>query len=162
MQYRKIVAICSEIHTKHINTLCGQNAELLNVKLVVRIVTTELKGANVAVMCVVCSWWESGMPWRLWSTTLLSSPTQSALSWTCAHYCSSLARTTWRFVCSGTKIEKCGSTDFLSRNQKLLASGIPRDIRTVRIFRYNNMGHLSFSGRWNIRNGRYSESLLHR
>jgi hypothetical protein len=26
------MAVCSEIHTKHINTLCGQNVELLNVK----------------------------------------------------------------------------------------------------------------------------------
>jgi len=26
------MAICSEIDTKHINTLCGQNVELLNVK----------------------------------------------------------------------------------------------------------------------------------
>jgi len=26
------MAVCSEIHTKHINTLCGQNGELLNVK----------------------------------------------------------------------------------------------------------------------------------
>jgi hypothetical protein len=32
MLYREIIAICSEIHTKHINTLCGQNVELLNVK----------------------------------------------------------------------------------------------------------------------------------
>jgi len=40
MLYREIIVVCSEIHTKHINTLCGQNAELLNVKLVVRIVTT--------------------------------------------------------------------------------------------------------------------------
>ena len=31
MLYREIVAVCSEIHTKHINTLCGQNVELLNV-----------------------------------------------------------------------------------------------------------------------------------
>jgi len=38
--YREIIAVCSEIHTKHINTLCGQNVELLNVKLVVHIVTT--------------------------------------------------------------------------------------------------------------------------
>jgi hypothetical protein len=29
--YREIVVICSEIHTKHINILCGQNVELLNV-----------------------------------------------------------------------------------------------------------------------------------
>ena len=42
MLYREIIAVCSEIHTKHINTLCGQNLELLNVILVVHIVTTGL------------------------------------------------------------------------------------------------------------------------
>ena len=40
MLYREIIAVCSHIHTKHINTLCGQNVELLNVKLPVHIVTT--------------------------------------------------------------------------------------------------------------------------
>jgi hypothetical protein len=35
MLYRDIIAVCSQIHTKHINTLCGQNVELLNVKLTV-------------------------------------------------------------------------------------------------------------------------------
>jgi hypothetical protein len=35
MLYREIIAVCSEIHTKHINTLCGQNVELLSVKLAV-------------------------------------------------------------------------------------------------------------------------------
>ena len=34
---REIIAVCSEIHTKHINTLCGQNIELLNVKAVYKI-----------------------------------------------------------------------------------------------------------------------------
>jgi hypothetical protein len=29
MLYREIIAVCSQIHT---NTLCGQKAELLNVK----------------------------------------------------------------------------------------------------------------------------------
>jgi hypothetical protein len=42
MLYREIIAVCSEIHTEHINTLCGQNEELLCVKLVVHIVTTGL------------------------------------------------------------------------------------------------------------------------
>jgi hypothetical protein len=42
MLYREIIAICSEIHTEHINTLYGQNVELLNVKLAVHIVTTGL------------------------------------------------------------------------------------------------------------------------
>jgi hypothetical protein len=33
--YREIIAVCSQIHIKHINTLCGRNVELLNVKLAV-------------------------------------------------------------------------------------------------------------------------------
>jgi hypothetical protein len=33
MPYREIIAVCSEIHTKHINTLCGQNVGFLNVKV---------------------------------------------------------------------------------------------------------------------------------
>ena len=28
MLYRERIAVCSEIHTKHKNTLCGQNVEL--------------------------------------------------------------------------------------------------------------------------------------
>jgi len=43
MRDREIITVCSEIHTKHINTLCGQNVELLNVKLAVHIATTELQ-----------------------------------------------------------------------------------------------------------------------
>jgi len=42
MLYKEIIAFFSEIHTKHINTLCGQNVELLNVKMMVHIVTTGL------------------------------------------------------------------------------------------------------------------------
>ena len=42
MLYREIIAVCSQMHTKHINTLCGQNAELPNVTLTVYIVTTRL------------------------------------------------------------------------------------------------------------------------
>ena len=43
----EIMAVCSEIHTKHINTLCGQNVELLNVKLAVHIMTTGLQRSTV-------------------------------------------------------------------------------------------------------------------
>jgi len=32
MLYREIIAVCSQIHTKPINTLCGQNVEFVNVK----------------------------------------------------------------------------------------------------------------------------------
>jgi len=42
MLYREIIAVCSEMHIKHTNALCGQNVELLNVKLAVHIVTSGL------------------------------------------------------------------------------------------------------------------------
>ena len=32
MLYSEIIDVCSEIHTKHLNTVCGQNMELLNVE----------------------------------------------------------------------------------------------------------------------------------
>ena len=31
MLYKEIIDVCSQIHTKYINTLCEQNVELLNV-----------------------------------------------------------------------------------------------------------------------------------
>ena len=46
MLYREIIAVCSQIHTKHINTLCGQNVDLLNVKLAVYKATTWLQTVN--------------------------------------------------------------------------------------------------------------------
>jgi len=48
MLYKEIIAVCSEIHTKHINTLCGQNVDSLNVKLVVHIVTSRFEGGKHA------------------------------------------------------------------------------------------------------------------
>jgi len=35
MLYREIIAVFSQTHTKHKNTQCGQNVELLNIKLAV-------------------------------------------------------------------------------------------------------------------------------
>jgi hypothetical protein len=32
MPCREIIAVCSQIHTKHINALCGQNVEFVRVK----------------------------------------------------------------------------------------------------------------------------------
>jgi hypothetical protein len=48
MLYSENIAVCSEIHTKHINTLCGQNVKLLEVKLAVHIVTTGLRRVKSA------------------------------------------------------------------------------------------------------------------
>jgi len=42
MLYREVIAVCSQIHTEHTNTPCGQKTECVNVKLVVHIVTTGL------------------------------------------------------------------------------------------------------------------------
>ena len=32
MMYRETIAVCSQIHIQHINTLCGQNVEFLSLK----------------------------------------------------------------------------------------------------------------------------------
>ena len=41
MLYREIIAVCSQIHTKDINTLCGQKVEFLHIKnLVLHKLTT--------------------------------------------------------------------------------------------------------------------------
>ena len=42
MLYRETNAVCSQIHTEHINTLCGQDVELLKLNLAVHIVSTGL------------------------------------------------------------------------------------------------------------------------
>jgi len=47
MLYREMIAVCSEIYTKHINTVCGQNVEFVNVKVVVYIVTTGLQNVKL-------------------------------------------------------------------------------------------------------------------
>ena len=36
MLYREIIAVCSQIHTKHTNTVCWQNVELLDIKQALR------------------------------------------------------------------------------------------------------------------------------
>jgi hypothetical protein len=44
MLYMEVIAICSEIHTKYINAVFGQNVWLLNVKLVLHKYHWVLKG----------------------------------------------------------------------------------------------------------------------
>jgi hypothetical protein len=57
MLYREIFAVCSQIHTKHINTLRGQNVELLNIKTVVtyrkqQVLNSELRQYDLSVQHV--------------------------------------------------------------------------------------------------------------
>jgi hypothetical protein len=42
MLFKEIIAVYSENHTKHTNTLCGKIVRFFNVKQVVNIVTTEI------------------------------------------------------------------------------------------------------------------------
>ena len=42
MLYRNIISLCSQIYTNHINSLNGQNVEMLNYNLMVHIVSTGL------------------------------------------------------------------------------------------------------------------------
>ena len=46
MVYREVMAVCSQIHIKHVITLCEQNAELLNFKRTVHIVITGLQSVK--------------------------------------------------------------------------------------------------------------------
>jgi hypothetical protein len=46
MLYSEIIAVCSEIHTKHINTLCGQNVEFVYVK----------PGGTYSNHCAIYTW----------------------------------------------------------------------------------------------------------
>jgi hypothetical protein len=52
MLYSEIIAVCSEIHTKPINTLCGQNVEFVKVKLTVHIVTTGIAFIITVLICI--------------------------------------------------------------------------------------------------------------
>jgi hypothetical protein len=47
MLYREIIGVCSQIHTKHINTLCGRNVEILDA-------FAKLRKATVIFVMSVC------------------------------------------------------------------------------------------------------------
>jgi len=40
MLYSEIIAVCSQIYKNHVNTLCGQNEELMNDRIVIQKMTT--------------------------------------------------------------------------------------------------------------------------
>jgi hypothetical protein len=47
MLYSEIIADCSDIRIKHINTLCGQNVEFSMSNLEVHIVTSSVKSVSI-------------------------------------------------------------------------------------------------------------------
>jgi len=54
MLYREIIAVSSEIHTKHKNTLCEEKVEFLNGKQAVHIVTTGLQRVKSVIKTYLC------------------------------------------------------------------------------------------------------------
>jgi len=54
MLCREIIAVCSEIHTKHVDTLCGQNVELLNIKLLVTELYIEIQSYRAVNSVRLC------------------------------------------------------------------------------------------------------------
>jgi hypothetical protein len=84
MLYREIIAVCSEIHIKLINELCGQNAELLNVKPGVTYndhwaARSQVHGQlRLSVSFVGCRLHSAHIPVRL--SVCLSVPRYSAVS----------------------------------------------------------------------------------
>ena len=59
MLYREIIAVCSQIHTKHVNTLCGQNVDFVSVKLAVCRFPDKADSETVTVLfqvssCLLC------------------------------------------------------------------------------------------------------------
>ena len=56
MLYREIISVCSQIHTKHTNSMCGQNTAFLNVyNLVVHKASIRLYIVQTYVPCVTVS-----------------------------------------------------------------------------------------------------------
>ena len=53
MLYREIMAVYHQIRTKHINTLCGQNADILNIKPFGSY--SDHWALNVSIICIVMS-----------------------------------------------------------------------------------------------------------
>ena len=54
MLYREIIAVCSQIHTKHINTLCGQNVECRTYRAAVSVIKTN-QSMLYSEIIAVCS-----------------------------------------------------------------------------------------------------------
>ena len=59
MLYREIIAVCSEIHIKHMNTICGKNVGFVRVKVVGYKAITQLKRVKVffASSQEINLWW---------------------------------------------------------------------------------------------------------
>ena len=53
MLYREIISVCSEIHTKHINTVCGQNVDFVDVKLVVPVPVAARSSRSAAARLLI-------------------------------------------------------------------------------------------------------------
>ena len=146
MPYREIIAVCSQIHTKHINTLSGQNVELLNVKLAVHTQTTELEWAKTTKFTAQCNVLLPCRPRHVITiTTVAHSGYESDSScWpTCASY----------FV---TKIEIKNNSNLWRYERKLpqemQCNNMPTHVRlTLFWFTWNHRFYYHINRKWIIK-----------
>ena len=80
MLYREIIAVCSEIHTKHINTICGQNVGFL-------CALEKLREATLSFVMPVCvsvrlsAWNNSAPTGRIFMKLGISSFSEEIRKW---------------------------------------------------------------------------------
>jgi hypothetical protein len=103
MLYSEIIAVCSQIHTKHINTLCGQKVELSNVKLVVHIVTTMnhvVKASFRSAVALLLDSCSKQHPRNVQNVSFIASLNMAALSYRKPVAAGTIA---WKLPSSGTR-----------------------------------------------------------
>ena len=69
MLYREIMAVCSEIHTKHINTLCGQTYKFRRFRKVAKTTIRFVMSLSFflsALMEQLGSYWRIFMKFVIW------------------------------------------------------------------------------------------------
>ena len=152
MLYREIIAVCSQIHTKHINTQCGQNLELLNVKLAAYLLRSWVRippGAWIFVCCECRVLSCRGLcdelitrpeeSYRLWCVVVCDLET-SRIGAPCARLLRSWVRIplgAWIFVCCECRVLSCRGLcdELITRPEESyrLCCVVVRDLETSRI-----------------------------
>ena len=94
MLYSEIIAVCSQIHKKHINTLCGQNVEFLNVELTLH----KFRNGSVPITLALRS-----KPCAMWGRTntciVCCNPTRSVCVCVCVCVCKCARARARAFLC---------------------------------------------------------------
>jgi len=75
MLYREIIALCSETHTEHIDTLCGQKGEIL-------VAFAKLRKATISFVMTACPHATLGSHWKdfrwIWYQSILRTSVENS------------------------------------------------------------------------------------